>query len=254
MLSAMRLLLTNDDGIEAEGLRALERACAGLGELTVVAPTGCRSCIGHQVTARRELPVFAHGARRFSVDGTPADCVRLALTHLAPGVDLVVSGINHGANLGVDLYTSGTAAAAREAAFFGLPAIAISHYKARDLEFDWEWAARQAGRVIADLVKRGCRAEHFWNVNLPHTPSPPALAQVGLAPVDPSPQDVQFTLIGESSYAYSGRFDSRPRREGHDVALCLGGKITVSLVTICGCSSASLGAWAEALADDRESA
>ena len=234
----MRILLTNDDGIEAEGLRALEAACASLGELAIVAPDGCRSYIGHQVTARRPLKVAQHGPGRFSVDGTPADCVRLALTHLAPGVDLVVSGINHGANLGVDLYTSGTAAAAREAAFFGVPAIAVSHFKARELEFDWEWAARQAAAVIADLAGRGCRAEHFWNVNLPHTAEPPERAEVRFTAVDPSPQDVQFTRDGDSTYAYSGVFYARPRREGHDVALCLDGCVTVSLVTICGSSPA----------------
>lgn len=236
--SSMRILLTNDDGIEAEGLRALEAACAPLGELTVVAPDGCRSYIGHQVTARRPLRVVQLGPRRFCTDGTPADCVRLALTHLAPEVDLVVSGINHGANLGVDLYTSGTAAAAREAAFFGIPAIAVSHYKARDLEFDWEWAARQAAGVIANLADRGCRREHFWNVNLPHTAEPPERAEIRFVPVDPSPQDVRFALAGEATYAYSGVFHVRPRREGHDVALCLGGAITVSLVTVCASSTA----------------
>ncbi|MCC2668567.1 MAG: surE 2 [Armatimonadetes bacterium] len=232
----MKLLLTNDDGLDAVGLAALQQACSFLGDVVVVAPNGCRSYIGHQVTARRPLRVVSHGPGRFSVDGTPADCVRLALTHLAPDVDLVVSGINHGANLGVDLYTSGTAAAAREAAFFGLPAIAISHYKARDLEFDWDWAARQAARVIASLADRGCRGEHFWNVNLPHTAPAPEWAEVCVAPVDPSRQDVRFTLDGDA-YTYSGQFHERPRRDGHDVALCLGGKVTVSLVTICACSS-----------------
>lgn len=230
----MRVLLTNDDGIEAAGLAALEAACGALGELAVVAPVGCRSYIGHQVTVGRPLRVEQKGSRRFTVDGTPADCVRLALTHLAPGADLVVSGINHGANLGVDLYTSGTAAAAREAAFLGVPAIACSHYKARGLEFDWEWASRQIERVLPELLRRGCPPQHFWSVNLPHTEGPPTEPELCFVPIDPSPHDVRFAAHGDSAYVFSGEFWARPRLPGHDVTECFAGKITASLVTVCG--------------------
>ncbi len=230
----MRLLLTNDDGIEAAGLRALEQACGGLGERVTVAPTGCRSYVGHQVTVGRAMAVTRYSPSRFAVDGTPADCVRLALTHLAPKVDLVVSGINHGANLGVDLYTSGTAAAAREAAFFGLPAVAVSHYQEKGLEFDWDWAARQVARVLPDLLRRGCPEHHFWSINLPHSAQPPEEAELCFVPIDPSPHDIRYQFHEGRGFLYAGVFQARGQREGHDVAACFGGKITASLVSTCG--------------------
>src|SRR6516162_8079498 len=107
----MKFLLTNDDGIDAEGLAALAEAAAPLGTIVCVAPDSHHSGCGHRVTTDRPLRVRPLGDNRWSLDGTPADCVRVALAHVAPDVDWVLSGVNHGSNLGVDVFHSGTVAA-----------------------------------------------------------------------------------------------------------------------------------------------
>ena len=100
----MKFLLTNDDGIDAEGLSALEQALSGLGQLMVMAPSSAYSGCGHQLTTHRPLRAKEHAERRFSVDGSPADCTRLGLTQFMQDADWVVSGINHGGNLGSDVF------------------------------------------------------------------------------------------------------------------------------------------------------
>ena len=124
----MKLLLTNDDGIDAPGIAALSDAVEG--EIYIAAPHVQRSECGHQVTTREPIGVVQRGERAFAVKGTPADCVRLALRGgLFAGVefDWILSGINEGGNLGVDIHISGTVAAAREATILGRRAIAFSH-------------------------------------------------------------------------------------------------------------------------------
>src|SRR6187455_779817 len=140
----MRVLLTNDDGIDAEGLQALRRALLeipGL-ELAVIAPDGNRSAIGRGITTRRPLWVeevdFGDGTVGYATDGTPVDCVRFAALGLIEGfkADLVVSGINHGANLGDDITYSGTVAAALEGIVLGLPGVTVSQQSAaREMDF-----------------------------------------------------------------------------------------------------------------------
>src|SRR3954449_10849357 len=130
----LRVLLTNDDGIDAEGLLALRRALVALAdvELAVIAPDGNRSATARSITFRRPLWVqevpFDDGTVGYACDGTPVDCVRLASLGLVDGFepDVIVSGINHGANLGDDITYSGTVAAALEGVMLGLPAVAIS--------------------------------------------------------------------------------------------------------------------------------
>src|SRR4030081_3899704 len=140
----MRVLLTNDDGIEAEGIQALRTALLALPgiELAVIAPDGNRSAMARSITTRRPLWVqevdFGDGPIGYATDGTPVDCVRLARLGLIEGfmAELVVSGINHGANLGDDITYSGTVAAALEGVVLGLPAIAVSQQSgARALDY-----------------------------------------------------------------------------------------------------------------------
>src|ERR1700743_2758575 len=165
----MRVLLTNDDGIEAAGLQALRRALLPLGgiELAVIAPDGHRSAMARSITTRRPLWVeevdFGDGTHGYATDGTPVDCVRLARLGLIEGfeAELVVSGINHGANLGDDITYSGTVAAALEAIVLGLPGIAVSQQSsARELdfrvgsEFDFETAASFTASLVAELGDR----------------------------------------------------------------------------------------------------
>ncbi|MEA2395049.1 MAG: 5/3-nucleotidase, partial [Solirubrobacteraceae bacterium] len=162
----MRVLLTNDDGIEAEGLQALRRALLGVPdiELAVVAPDGNRSAFARMITTRRPLWVqevpFEDGTVGYATDGTPVDCVRLAKLGLIDGFEpeLVVAGINHGSNLGDDITYSGTVAAALEALVLGIPGIAVSQQSnAREMDFRlgsrfaFAPAAEFTARVVAEL-------------------------------------------------------------------------------------------------------
>ena len=135
---AMKILVTNDDGIDAQGIFHLERIAREVGEVVVVAPRDHYSGCSHQMTFEGQLDSRRVAAGRYWVDGFPADCVRIGLSHLCADADVVLSGINHGGNLGLDNYLSGTVAAAREATFFGLPAIAISQYHRGLSEEVWE--------------------------------------------------------------------------------------------------------------------
>src|SRR6516162_1172453 len=143
----MRVLLTNDDGIEAAGLQTLRSALLGVEgiELAVIAPDGNRSAMARSITTRRPLWVrevdFGDGTVGYATDGTPVDCVRLANLGLVDGfeAELVVSGINHGSNLGDDITYSGTVAAALEGVVLGLPAIAVSQQSgARSLDYRFD--------------------------------------------------------------------------------------------------------------------
>jgi 5'-nucleotidase len=233
------LVLTNDDGLGEPGLEALMAAVAGLGRPRLIAPDGPFSSCGHAVTTGRPILSRLAGEGRVAVRGTPADCVRLALHHLEPSPAWVLSGINAGGNLGVDLYHSGTAAAAREAAIHGVPAVAISHYLARGRPVDWGLAARRASRVLRMLMDRPWAPGTFWNVNLPH-PAPEDREPRALwCAIDPSPLPLSFRIeekggaeAGESEAIYDGNYHARPRREGSDVSVCLGGDIAVSLVPV----------------------
>src|SRR5581483_254853 len=124
------------------GLHTLAEAAAPLGRLAVVAPCSHLSGCGHRVTTNDPILVSRRGQACWAIDGTPADCVRVALARLAPDVTWVLSGLNEGGNLGADVYHSGTVAAAREAALHGRPSIAFSHYRKRGREIDWPRAVR----------------------------------------------------------------------------------------------------------------
>ncbi|WP_165248526.1 5'/3'-nucleotidase SurE [Paludisphaera soli] len=225
------LVLTNDDGYDAPGLAALRRAVEGLGAPRVVAPLAAESGCGHRVTTHEPLHATDHEGEVVAVSGTPADCVRLALHHLAADASWVLSGINAGGNLGVDVFHSGTVAAVREAVIHGVPGIAVSHYIARGRKIDWERAARWARPVLTDLLARPWSPGTFWNVNLPHPDADAPDPEVVFCPLDPSPLPLRFEVEAGRSL-YRGDYQQRPRREGADVAACFGGRIAVSLVRL----------------------
>lgn len=227
----MRFLLTNDDGIDAPGLAALERAAAQLGETAVVAPVREFSNCSHQVTTKRPIAVRQAGPNRWAVDGYPADCSRVALRGLELSVDWVLAGINAGGNIGADVFVSGTVAAVREAVLLGRPGIALSHYKRRELPFDWEAASAWVLPILRDLTRRGVEPGTFWNINLPHLPPGSPAPEVVFCPLDPSPLPVLFRLEGEDHH-YSGDYHARPRKPGCDVEACFSGKVSVSLVRV----------------------
>src|SRR3954449_11082045 len=138
----MKLLLTNDDGVDAPGLAALAEAAQTIGDPIIVAPAEPQSGVSHRVTWQDGVRIEARGERRFAIHGTPADCTRLGLLHLVPDAKWILSGINHGANLGADVYYSGTVAAVREAVLHGWPGIALSYYHLAEGGFDWKRATR----------------------------------------------------------------------------------------------------------------
>ncbi len=163
-----RILVSNDDGIEARGLHALVEAVKPLAEVWVVAPQSEQSATSHSLSLHRPLRVKKHAeAHWYSVDGTPADCVYLAMVHLMKDAppDLVVSGINHGPNLADDVIYSGTVAAAMEGAILGAPAMAFSLASRAKLDFS------HAGRFVRSMVKAALdgalQPKQLVNVNLP---------------------------------------------------------------------------------------
>ncbi|MDA1014711.1 MAG: 5'/3'-nucleotidase SurE [Planctomycetota bacterium] len=167
----MRILLTNDDGIHAPGLKAMRDALLKLGDVQVVAPATQQSGVGLSTTYLH--PLFAHEEFRdgepfgWAVSGTPSDCVKLAMLELChPRPDIVVSGINAGANFGINVLYSGTVAAAIEAAFQGVMAFAVSHQYSDDFPCRYESAAKQTTEIMRRLLDQHTSAS-LWNINFP---------------------------------------------------------------------------------------
>jgi 5'-nucleotidase len=160
------ILVTNDDGVHSEGIHALASSLSRLGEVVVVAPHVEASAIGHALTLRRPLRMEQLRDRVYEVDGTPTDCVNIAVTQLyTTPPDLVISGINKGYNLGDDVTYSGTVAGALEGALLGIPSIAVSLQ--RTDEYDFSVAARAAAMIGESVLERGLPARTFINMNVP---------------------------------------------------------------------------------------
>ena len=168
-ISLMVILLSNDDGIHSEGIVEVERSLAPLAEVYTVAPEIEQTSMSHALTLHRPLRVREIDAKRLAIDGTPTDCVKLALTGLLPvRPDLVVSGINKGPNLGDDIIYSGTVSAALEGALLGIPAIAVSLVTFE--RFDFKVAAEFTATLVDRLQKQGMPREMLLNVNVPALP------------------------------------------------------------------------------------
>src|SRR4051794_26826971 len=162
-----RILVTNDDGGRSEGIHALAEAMRPLGDVIVVAPNVEASAIGHALTLRRPLRMEQIGQGVYEVDGTPTDCVNIALTQLFDGrLDLVVSGINKGYNLGDDITYSGTVAGAMEAALLGIPGVAVSLERSPG-PYDFSAAAAAASTVVEAVFRSGLTPRTFLNLNVP---------------------------------------------------------------------------------------
>lgn len=171
MSQVKRILVTNDDGYTAEGISALTEALESVGEVWVVAPDGEQSGVSHALTLDRPLRVRTLGPRYFVVNGTPTDCVTLGISNLMGGQppDIVVSGINRGANMGVDVHYSGTVSAAFEGVILGCPAIAVSQIVVNGVS--WQAAADIAQRLTTWVLDGGLPQDTLLNVNVP--PSAP---------------------------------------------------------------------------------
>jgi len=166
----VRILITNDDGINACGIKALVMALSSLGNLYVIAPSGERSACGHGITIREPIKInkydFPLALEAWSVEGTPADCVKLGITTLLKEKpDLVVSGINQGPNLGTDIFYSGTVSAAIEAILLGVPAIAISLASHTSQDFS---VAQKTVKILSEnMLKKELAPDTLLNVNVP---------------------------------------------------------------------------------------
>lgn len=236
----MRILISNDDGITAPGISALVTAVRGLGEVTVVAPDSPQSASAHAIsiheplTARRIRLEGAGGFEGIAVSGRPADCVRLAVRNLMPQrPNLVLSGINAGANVGVNVFYSGTVAAAAEGALCGIPAVAFSAEApaAGRTEIDFAAAGRECRRVLEMLLAEGLGPRELINVNVPGSAAE-GPRQIRLA--EQSDADVEDKYIlqsgsdGLESYRLGDVYSFCSPAERSDVALLAAGFVTVT--------------------------
>lgn len=187
----------------------------------------------HKLTVLTPLTVAEKGDNTWSVKGTPADCVRIALFGLNLDVDLIVSGINFGGNLGQDTVVSGTVAAAREGAYHGIPSIAISQFL-RSYDVNWETTEKLASKCLNSFGDSFITKNNgLWNFNLPNLATDDELAKVQIIPstLEEEPIPVSFEKKG-NEYLYNGSYPDRGSSEGSDVATCFGGDISLSWLPI----------------------
>ena len=193
---SLKILLTNDDGVRADGLSVLASRLHDLGEVWVVAPDRERSAVGHAFTLNEPLRVDRLAPRVYSVSGTPADCVYLGLLDLCKGADLVISGCNHGYNLGADIFYSGTVAGAVEAALRGTPSIAVS--MGTGLGADFAQAAEFCKALAPVVAQQGLPTQTLLNVNIP-------------GPKAPRPGEFRWTRLGQRLYRDQVEHRTDPR-------------------------------------------
>jgi len=219
-----RILVTNDDGVHAEGIKALAEALAPLGEVTVVAPHQEASTIGHALTVRRPLRMEPMGPRVFAIDGTPADCVNVAIAHVLHGKpDLIVSGINKGWNLGDDVTYSGTVSGALEGALLEIPSIAISTQRIRDA-CEFGTSATAAAVVAQAVLERGLPKFTLLNINVPMGPTKGFRVTVQAKRnhvtvvserMDPRHREYYWIEEGENEWEPHDRSDYQAVRDGY---------------------------------------
>jgi 5'-nucleotidase len=172
----MRILLSNDDGVHSMGLKILQKELKKLGDVWVVAPLEEKSTTGHSLTIHKPLRLIEMGPRYYGVSGSPADCVYLGIREVIKGMpDLVISGPNRGANMGQDVYYSGTVSAAREACILGLRSMAVSlavdfNKPGPEHELHYLTAAKMTVRVIKQIQKLELPKHTLLNLNVPDVP------------------------------------------------------------------------------------
>jgi 5'-nucleotidase len=250
----MLILLTNDDGIRHPGLVAMYRQLTTLGEVHVVAPETVQSATGHGITVATPLltdRVNVQGVfTGVAVDGRPADCVKLAVSQILPRQpDLVISGINSGANVGINVIYSGTVAAAIEAAFLGLPSIALSLYLRKEIETDYDAAATRSMKVIRQILDAGLKAGQVVSVNLPALPADQQPAGVRLVRQSTSPwvdtYDKRQTPRGQDYYWNSSIFTLNHSEDDSDVGALRDRYVTVTPLQFDLTNYAQMKAWAK---------
>ncbi|MEM6451626.1 MAG: 5'/3'-nucleotidase SurE [Cyanobacteria bacterium P01_D01_bin.105] len=222
------LILTNDDGIDAPGIRALQAALPHPEQSVIVAPDAPHSGCSHQMNRGGTIAIEKRGDREYAIGGTPADCSRVALRHLHPETEWVLSGINAGGNMGADIYLSGTVAAVREAVLLRKPGIALSQYRYRTQPIDWARATRLAQRVLRELMGKPIAAGEFWNVNFPAPPLDGTVDNPEMVFCEGCTQPLPLEFeADETGFRYAGAYENRPRDTGRDVDVALGGDISI---------------------------
>ncbi len=223
----MNFLLTNDDGIQAEGIATLIQAVNPLGKCLVVAPAQPQSGCSQRVTVDQPVLLEQRDANKYAIHGTPADCVRVAIHHFPNDWNFVLSGINHGGNLGTDIYYSGTVAAVREAMLHGFPGIAFSLYRRKHREFDWKRILPWVQQVFEQILQRSNGKPVFWNVNFPCLNESDPEPAIIFCPHDSSPLPLNYHS-NESHFTYNGDYHNRQRIANADVDICFRGNIAVT--------------------------
>lgn len=230
-MSRPLILITNDDGYRAPGILALREAVADLGDVIVIAPDRERSACGQGITIKGPLTVEEIDKTTFAVDGTPADCVVLALASLmAKKPDVVLSGINRGANLGDDVYYSGTVGGAREAAFWGIPAGACS-LVTRGKALDFTEAAKYSRKLCEVLLSSPPNPGVLLNLNVPERPASEIkgvkLTRQGMRG-HASGVSVTQDSRGRQFYWIAEPFDKWEAADGDDMAAIRGGYVSIT--------------------------
>jgi 5'-nucleotidase len=231
----LQILLTNDDGIFAPGLTAMERQLRRLGDVTVVAPLTEQSGVGHSITyltplMAREVFDDDRNRRGWAVEGSPADCVKLAIAELCPSrPDLVVSGINSGQNAGINVLYSGTVAAAIEGAFFGVTSVAVSLEFNENARFDE--AAEQAAMIIEQILAQKDAEPQLYNLNIP-TRALDGPTEVRVVPAATAPWGEDFEQRrdprGRPYYWATGMQPDPPSDEETDLRALRSGHVTLT--------------------------
>ena len=248
----MRILLTNDDGITAPGMLALYQAARELGDVQVVAPAGVCSAKSHSITLFEHIDVTQHASEHFTgyaVKGMPADCVKLGCNGLLDGpVDLVISGINAGANIGVNVLYSGTVAAAREAVIQGIPAIALSlHIGDRD-RIRWDVATDHAATVLKQVIAHGLDPSHLLNINLPIFDDDDTVTGTRVCSLSESAMADRYAQSpgdnGATRYCVDYGMQFRQHHEDSDVHLLFDRHITITPLLVYQTHNEHLAHWA----------
>ncbi len=229
-----RILLTNDDGIDAPGLTVLEEIASDLGhEVWVVAPEHDQSGVSHAVSLHHPLRVVQYRPRRFGINGTPGDCAVMGICHLMPNApELVLSGVNRGANLGMETVFSGTVGGAMTAMLVGVKAIALSQVWTDRNNVRWDTARRLAPGVIRRLLEIGWNADTCLNVNFPDRPAdevgPLTVARQGAGLLQGMMVETRTDPRGIAYHWLNFRRGARPQGPDADTDVIAAGRIAVT--------------------------
>lgn len=223
----VKILLTNDDGIDAPGLALLTAVVAEFAEPVVVAPDQHLSGCGHRVVTDEDLCLEERAPNRFALNGTPADCVRIGLLHVCPSAEWVLSGVNDGGNLGVDTFLSGTVAAAREAALFERPSMALSQYRRGKGPKPWKLLHSHLRRALDRFLSEPPGIGALWNVNFPAVEDLTEESRTVQCSLETGHLPVRYETT-ENGLRYRGVYADRPRKAGSDVDVCFSGNIAVT--------------------------